>query len=52
MQRPLRLPELPGSAVIDLAAFTPVAFAVWDGGNANARAVSPWVDVVFKQRSE
>lgn len=49
IQRPLKLTEAADSAAIDLKQFTGVAFAVWDGGNNNARAVSPWVDVVFER---
>lgn len=29
--------------------FVPVAFAVWDGGNAGQRAVSAWIDVVLQE---
>ena len=50
MQRPLR-PTVPeGAAVIDGQAFTSIAFTVWDGGNAEARAVSPWIELSFAQR--
>ena len=51
IQRPLELSALPGAATIALNDFTAVAFAVWDGGNADARAVSPWIDLVLEQRT-
>ena len=48
VQRPLG-PHAPrGAAVITPQTFTSIAMAVWDGGNATARAVSPWVDVMLR----
>ncbi len=51
LQRPLQPAEPAGSAVMALDQFTSIAFAVWDGANADARAVSPWVDIVLRKRS-
>ena len=39
-----------GAAAIEPNGFTAVAFAVWDGGNPEARAVSPWTDLALRQR--
>ncbi|MBI4342018.1 MAG: c-type cytochrome [Candidatus Omnitrophica bacterium] len=48
LQRPLQ-PQAPeGAAAITAGAFTSIAFAVWDGGNADARAVSPWVELSLR----
>ncbi|PIQ83689.1 MAG: hypothetical protein COV75_06200 [Candidatus Omnitrophica bacterium CG11_big_fil_rev_8_21_14_0_20_63_9] len=49
VQRPLAPVEPDGAAAIDPGAFTAVAFAIWDGGNPTARAVSSWVDLVLHQ---
>ncbi|MBI2105109.1 MAG: c-type cytochrome [Candidatus Omnitrophica bacterium] len=38
-----------GAAAIEPNGFTAVAFAVWDGGNPGARAVSPWTDLALRQ---
>ncbi len=38
-----------GAAVVAEQTFTPIAFAVWDGGNAGARAVSPWIDIALRK---
>jgi DMSO reductase family type II enzyme heme b subunit len=46
LQRPLQPADPEGSAVIAPDGFTSIAFAVWDGGNPDARAVSPWVELV------
>lgn len=35
-------------AEIKLSDFTGVSFAVWDAGNDNSRAVSPWVDLMLQ----
>lgn len=47
LQRPLNPTSPAGAAVIDPSAFSSFAFAVWDGANPGARAVSPWVDLAF-----
>ncbi len=47
MTRPLAPANLPNAAQITPGRFTPLAFAVWDGGNAGQRATSSWVDVVM-----
>jgi len=44
--------DAPGTAVIGAAPLTSVAFAVWDGENAQARAVSPWVDLALRRKEE
>ena len=49
LQRSLRPASPEGAAAIDPGGFTAVAFAVWDGGNPEARAVSPWVDLALRQ---
>jgi len=38
--------------VIAPETFTSIAMAVWDGGNASARAVSPWIDVLLPRAAE
>lgn len=45
VQRPLVRTNPAGAAVIDVHGMTAIGFAVWDGGNPTARAVSPWVDL-------
>lgn len=48
VQRALH-PERPhGAAVVATETFTSIAVAVWDGGNPDARAVSPWIDVALR----
>lgn len=45
VQRP-RHPESPaGAATVANNNLTSIAFVVWDGGNPEARAVSPWIDL-------
>lgn len=45
-------PVLPdGAALINRDGLTSIAFAVWDGGNPTARAVSPWVELSVHQPS-
>ncbi len=45
--RPLR-PELPeGAAEVAVDGLTSIACVVWDGGNPEAQAVSPWIDVAL-----
>ena len=50
LTRPLSAVGLQGAATLAPRRFTPVAFAVWDGGNAGQRAVSMWVDLVLQER--
>ena len=45
VQRPLN-PS--GLAVIDPSKLLSVGITVWDGGNDNAQAVTPWLDVALK----
>lgn len=48
-----RQPAVPaGASVISPERFASMAFAVWDGGNPGARAVSPWVEVVLSKPAE
>ncbi len=47
LQRPLKPAAPAGAAVITPDAFVSFAFAVWDGANPGARAVSPWVDIAW-----
>lgn len=49
LQRPLHPARPAGAAAMTLDAFSSVAVAVWDGGDANTHAVSPWIDVVMNQ---
>ncbi len=46
VQRPLHPSKPAGATVIAPGELTSVAFAVWDGGNPTARAVSAWLDVI------
>ena len=48
LHRPRRPTQPPQAAVMDGETFTAIAVIVWDGGNAGARAVSPWVDVALE----
>ncbi len=45
-------PAVADGAAIHVNDFTAVAFAIWDAGNANARAVSPWVDLMLKRPTD
>ena len=45
-------PAVEGGAVIHMTDFTAISFAVWDAGNSNARAVSPWVDLMLKKPTD
>ena len=48
--RPLASPDPESRAARFVSrAFTPVAFAVWDGGNPGIRAVSTWVDLILQE---
>jgi DMSO reductase family type II enzyme heme b subunit len=38
-----------GVAAIKTDGFTSIAFVVWDGGNPEARAVSPWVEIAIRE---
>ena len=49
LQRSLQ-PAPSGAAIIGAEPLTSVAFAVWDGHNLEARAVSPWVDLALPHR--
>ena len=49
IQRPLSPADPAGAAEITPEKFTSIAFAVWDGGNPAARAVSPWVELSLRQ---
>lgn len=51
VQRPLSPASPEGSAALTAGNFNAIAFAVWDGANDNARAVSPWVDLVLQKAS-
>lgn len=48
--RSLSSPGLEGAAQLSTHRFIPVAFTVWDGGNAGGQAVSMWVDLVLQGR--
>ena len=50
--RPLAQATPPSAARIVPEEFTSVAFVVWDGANPNARAVSPWMDVVLRKHTQ
>ena len=48
VSRPLS-PKTPhGAATLSPGRFAPVAFVVWDGGNAGQRAVSMWIDLTLQ----
>ncbi|MBI3331076.1 MAG: c-type cytochrome [Candidatus Omnitrophica bacterium] len=49
LQRSLQPASPEGAAVIHSNGFTAIAFAVWDGANPEARAVSPWTDLALRQ---
>ncbi|HEX9779916.1 MAG TPA: c-type cytochrome [bacterium] len=49
LRRPLVQRGLEHAAVLGEEPFAPLAFAVWDGGNPGARAVSPWLDVRLEE---
>ena len=49
LQRPFARTSPEGAAEIARAGLTSIAFAVWDGGNPPARAVSPWIDLSLHQ---
>ena len=51
VRHPLK-PAVADGAAIQRDDFTAVAFAVWDAGNANARAVSPWFDLMLKRPAD
>ena len=49
LQRPLK-PTVPAAgSVLTPEQFAGVAVVVWDGGNPEARAVSPWVDMTLRE---
>lgn len=49
VRRPLVPEPLDRAAALAPGAFAPVAFAVWDGGNAGQRAVSQWIDLSLEK---
>jgi cytochrome c oxidase cbb3-type subunit 2 len=49
LQRPLQPGSPAGAAVLSPGTFASIAVVVWDGGNPEARAVSPWVDVALNK---
>jgi cytochrome c oxidase cbb3-type subunit 2 len=49
LRRPLAPTEPAGAAVIAPDGVTAIAIAVWDGSQPDARAVSPWVDLLLRQ---
>ncbi len=51
LRRPLVPTDVDRAAAFAVDEFTAIAIAVWDGGNSEARAVSPWVDVVLRKPS-
>ena len=50
--RPLKPASPERTAAIVPEEFTSIAFAVWDGANPAARAVSPWIDVVLRKHTQ
>jgi cytochrome c oxidase cbb3-type subunit 2 len=52
LHRPLQRPQLAGAAVIVPSEWSAIALAVWDGGNPDAQAVSPWLDVEWQSVKE
>ncbi len=50
VQRPLEQAQVGEAGAIAKDGLTAIAFAVWDGGNPEARAVSPWVDLSIRRR--
>lgn len=51
IRRPLEPDQPAGAAALTPALFGSVAFAVWDGGNPDARAVSPWIDLALPRKA-
>jgi cytochrome c oxidase cbb3-type subunit 2 len=45
LTRPLARKELPDGARLEPGHLSPVALAVWDGGNPGSRAISAWFDL-------
>jgi len=50
LQRPRHPADPAGAATIVGDGYTSIAFAVWDGGNVRARAVSPWVEIALREK--
>jgi hypothetical protein len=40
-----------GAAAIVKDGLTSLAFAVWDGGNPNTYAVSPWIELSIREKN-
>ena len=49
LRRPRHPADPVGAATIAGDGYTAIAFAVWDGGNSKARAVSPWVEIALRE---
>ena len=49
LERPLHPRNMEGAAVLSTETLPSIAFAVWDGGNPEARAISSWVDLDLRQ---
>ena len=49
IQRPFKPASPEGASVLSTVNSNPIAFVIWDGANENARAVSPWVDLVLQK---
>ena len=52
VQRPARPTNPERAASMTPDEFVSMAFAVWEGGNPGARAVSPWIDLVLSDAHE
>ena len=50
-RRPLDV-QVEGNVSLRPGSTHPVAFAVWDGANQGARAVSPWIDLAFPHHEQ
>lgn len=48
MTRFLAPADITGAAQLAPGRFIPMAFSVWDGGNAGQQTISPWVDVALQ----
>ncbi len=52
LRRTLMPQEPAGAGVIHPNGLTGIAFIVWDGGNPETRAVSPWIDLQLSQEQK